>query len=307
MANIQVLLSTYNGEKFLLQQLDSIVKQKNHKISLLVRDDGSTDSTMMILQNYQMNNPSLIMDVYAGKNVGVYQSFMDLVAKSSSTCDFYAFSDQDDVWLPQKMNRAVEHIGHTKHAEMYCSSYIPTDEDLKPLSIGRMFDLVPSFQNSIVENIAIGCSIVYTKSFRSRLLESIDAKVSIHDWWCYQIATAFGVMVYDNYPTLLYRQHASNAIGAKKSELEKWISRAKRYSRWTKDVRNHAVELLRIYGKDLPPGSKKILNEFLDYNDTNIFNVILAVRLLINRGIVRQTRIDNFLIKLLILTHAFRN
>ena len=125
METVQVLMSTYNGEKYIREQLNSIINQTYPSIKILVRDDGSSDGTIEILEEYAAKYDN--MAYYAGKNLGVIQSFLQLLKDSDDSSAYYAFSDQDDVWLPEKIEKAVEMIENNKEVEqpiLYCVIHI---------------------------------------------------------------------------------------------------------------------------------------------------------------------------------------
>ena len=108
MEKVQILMSTYYGEKYLREQLDSIIKQTYPLINILIRDDGSSDGTLSILKEYAGKYDHVTY--YEGENIGVIQSFLQLLKESDANVNYYAFADQDDVWLPEKIVRAVEKL-----------------------------------------------------------------------------------------------------------------------------------------------------------------------------------------------------
>ena len=146
---IAVLLSSYNGEQFIKEQIDSVLNQKECKVSLLVRDDGSTDNTIKILENY-VNKGNL--NYYCGKNLKPAKSFLDLV-KHSPECEFYAFCDQDDVWEEDKLISAINQIGDTSTPTCYHSAYMMVDKDLNEIGIGGNDYVSDTIYKSIIRNI----------------------------------------------------------------------------------------------------------------------------------------------------------
>ena len=126
-------MSTYNGEKYIRMQLDSILGQTYENLCLLIRDDGSTDRTVSILEEYAKRDNRITY--YTGKNIGVIQSFLELLRNSSEEAGYYAFADQDDVWLPEKIGRAVEKIEAVQEPALYCSETYLTDEELNIVKV----------------------------------------------------------------------------------------------------------------------------------------------------------------------------
>ena len=212
-------MSTYNGEKYIRMQLDSIRNQTYENIRVLIRDDGSTDQTVSILEEYAKKDGRITY--YRGKNIGVIQSFLELLKNSSDEAAFYAFSDQDDVWLPEKIERAVEKIKDTKEPALYCSETYLTDGELNVLHKDAKMAR-PSFGNALVQNICTGCTAVINRRLRNLVKETNPQKIVMHDWWLYLSATAFGKVYYDEEAYIKYRQHGDNRYGAKTSRWQVW-------------------------------------------------------------------------------------
>lgn len=215
---IQILMSTYNGDQYIRTQLDSIVAQNIEEKELLIRDDGSTDGTVEIIQEYVKKNSWI--QYYAGSNIGVQKSFFDLLRKADSNADYIAFADQDDEWLPDKLNRAIE-ILENKYQQspaLYCSDKIIVNEELEEVrvTVKRTVRKI-SFGNALVQNICTGCTAVVNHPLMQILQENIPQnldRVIMHDWWLYLTASCFGKVYYDQDAYIRYRQHGSNASGA---------------------------------------------------------------------------------------------
>ena len=142
---VQILMSTYNGERYLAEQLDSIFRQTWPNIEVLVRDDGSKDATLEILNEYQKKHANLY--VFPGTNEGLTRSFLELIQKCDA--DYVAFSDQDDYWLENKIEVAVERLAEFDGPALYCSNQILVDQDLNRLPEGEIPDAVPGFGNAL--------------------------------------------------------------------------------------------------------------------------------------------------------------
>ncbi len=233
--HVQVLLSTYNGEKYLRAQLDSVLGQDHPSVSLLVRDDGSTDGTVGILGEYAERHANV--QYYVGENLGVIGSFFDLVGRADAASTYYAFADQDDVWLEGKLSRAASVLGEmcgegSGEAPMalYCGKELLVDESLNPLAVSiRQGGKRPSFGNALVENIATGATCVFNQRLLLAVREHVPEFTVMHDWWFYLTAACFGRVYYDETPYLLYRQHGGNVLGSRSNYLDEFRIRFKRF------------------------------------------------------------------------------
>jgi glycosyltransferase involved in cell wall biosynthesis len=214
---ITILLSTYQGERFLDEQLSSIAKQSYDDWKLMWRDDGSSDETIDYMEAFSIQNPGRVIPVDAtAGNLGAAESFMYLLAKAPED-GFFAFCDQDDVWLPEKLSRSIDALCEVSNdiPAIYCTRQYLVDKNLKPIGYSQKPKRPPSFRNALVQNIATGCTIVMNAQARSVILSARMPKNSMHDWWAYLAVTAAGgKIIFDNEPSLLYRQHDANTIGS---------------------------------------------------------------------------------------------
>lgn len=252
MERVQVLMSTYNGEKYLVNQIDSILNQKDVDVRLLIRDDGSQDGTVDILKDYSGKYDNICW--YQGKNVGSQKSFFDLLANASLECRYFAFSDQDDYWLPEKLVRSVEMIRNLEKKKseqpiLYGSKVIYASENLE---MQEKFEYKnkrpPGFGNALVENIFMGCTEVFNFSLLE-LVRMHRPKHNIwHDWWLYLSAACFGEVIYDNAAFILYRQHDNNQVGMKNSWSGRWKNRMKNFKKLRGSISKQAYEFIEAYG-----------------------------------------------------------
>ncbi len=247
---IIVLMSAYNGEAYIRQQIDSVLNQDiDAQLQLLVRDDGSTDSTQAILENYQNSGK---LRWYAGENLGPARSFWQLLQKAPEA-DYYAFCDQDDVWLPEKLSRAVAQLQDEK-AMLYCSAFIAVDAQLNPIGYHHSpLNRYTDYAHSLIYSTAAGCTFVFTHAAREAAV-AYDMDVHppiIHDWLLHKIVTITGgKMIFDPVGSIYYRQHGNNTIGAQKSGLQGLAVRVKRFlSGGSRGVRSECAKaLLEVYG-----------------------------------------------------------
>lgn len=207
---IQILLSTYNGERFLTQQLDSLLAQDYPDFTIVIRDDGSSDKTCDILSEYQSKHSNIT--VIFADNIGVTGSYFELVKHASG--DFYALCDQDDIWLPGKLRRGLDMISKCSDPafSLYCSALQYVDSGLQYLGASKP----PRYQcleNAVMENIASGCTVVFGEKLRQLFLEADPCEMHMHDWWLYLLASAFGDVVFDSEYQVLYRRHENTVTG----------------------------------------------------------------------------------------------
>lgn len=214
-------MSTYNGEKYLAEQLQSIEDQTHKNWRLVISDDGSSDNTLAISRQFQQKWGKDRLEIRQGPKNGYSQNFLSMACDTTIRADFYAFSDQDDVWLADKLERALAYFDEYNSSELpraYGSRTQIVDETLKPLGLSPLFSLPRSFRNALVQSIAGGNTQVFNQATKYLLEQAGPQEVVSHDWWLYQIVKgAGGIFYYNPYPTLLYRQHANALVGANSS------------------------------------------------------------------------------------------
>ncbi|RYG92632.1 glycosyltransferase [Loktanella sp. IMCC34160] len=216
---IVILMATYDGAPHLAEQLNSIAAQTYENWSLLVGDDGSNDGTLDLLEAFGKRGHKL--SVIKGPGEGSTANFMALLqaAAEQEKGGCIAFCDQDDVWLPDKLERAVERLRAVAQdvPALYCSRSWVTDAELGNCKLSVAWSRPLGFRNAIVQNVAAGNTIVLNPTGSHLVLQEskVAGVVVVHDWWIYQIISgAGGRLIYDDLPTLLYRQHGRNVIGA---------------------------------------------------------------------------------------------
>ena len=233
MARIQVLLATLNGASFLEQQLDSISSQTAGEIDVLASDDGSTDRTLEILAARKSQWNKGAFEIVTGPGRGFAQNFRSLVERSDDSSEYFAFSDQDDVWMPEKLEQAVRFLARYKTKPcVFSSASILIDETGTEIGTPSSCRRGPGFRHAILQNIAGGNTMVMNREAFNLLRKTSHqiGKLS-HDHWLYIIVTAVGGhFEHSETPTLFYRQHANNAIGIKRgSFFKKHMWRLNRY------------------------------------------------------------------------------
>ena len=229
---INILLSTFNGEKYLHQQLDSIFNQTYQNFILCIRDDGSTDSTPSLLKNYINEHPSyqdriIFLAAHPQQNIGYMNSFWELL-KNCPPADYYAFCDQDDVWLPTKLEDGIAFLQKENYRLplLYFSSFYMCNEDL---SVRHAIDVnYPSLKlaDVLFYTPAYGFSIIINEPLRTLALKTSNTHNLPHDGWLQKLAAAFGKIIYNPNYTAYYRRHNLAVTSSNKnifSLLKNWF------------------------------------------------------------------------------------
>lgn len=219
---VTTLLAVYNGASFLREQLDSLAAQGLPSHGILAGDDGSTDGSVALLKDFAHQMP---VDVIDGPRQGFAPNFLNLI-RYAPAGQYLALCDQDDVWLSGKLTRALEALSRQTGPALYCSRrWIwdgSRDDGDTPHRASRNYESPPGFGNALVENIAPGNTIVLNPAAAelARAAVAFADGIFAHDWWLYQIVTgAGGRAIFDPEPTLLYRQHGGNVLGAGETRL----------------------------------------------------------------------------------------
>jgi glycosyltransferase involved in cell wall biosynthesis len=222
---VVILLCTFNGAQFLVEQLDSLEAQTHQNWAVIVSDDGSADQTLEILQQYQVKWPFGKLTIRKGPQKGFCQNFLSLVCDPEIEADYYAFCDQDDVWLPEKLSVALKNIIINQDSEipyLYCGRTKYVTDKLKACGMSPKFVFPPSFRNALVQSIAGGNTMVFNLAAKLLITKVGVVDVPLHDWWIYQLVTGVnGDVFYDPVPQVLYRQHKFTLVGANISFFSK--------------------------------------------------------------------------------------
>lgn len=271
-------MSTYNGEKYIKEQLDSILSQ-TIPVSIYVRDDGSSDSTKEILESYSQKG---LLQWYSGENLGPGKSFFDLVLKAPYA-DYYAFADQDDVWDNNKIDTGIKKLAQlpANVPALYCSAFTPVDANLRLIVCNEPPKRkILSLGNALLENIAPGCTYIFNRKALEEFRKYKMEYITIHDWDLYRIVMALGGnVVYDDEPHILYRQHGNNAIGFQSRGLHHWRARFKRFfSGKNRNTRYRtACNIKECFCDILPDQNKNIILLLTDYQKSLSNRLCLAM------------------------------
>lgn len=262
---VEVLMSTYNGERFLKEQIDSILNQEDVEITLMIRDDGSTDGTINIINEVVKQNNNVTM--YKGENLGPARSFMDLIYNSNEA-DYYAFADQDDVWDSKKIISAINKMkGKENEPTLYISALQVVDENLNEIEFRKVQGNF-CLEGEMVKNFATGCTQVFNNNLRNLLKKHKPEFIVMHDSWITRVCYAVGGnVIIDENSYIKYRQHEKNLIGYKDAKLKKIKKQYK--MAFKRNIRMRAQiarELKSGYPEEITIEANQLANNLINYN-----------------------------------------
>lgn len=290
---IRVYLCTYNGARFIGEQLESLARQTCQDFDLLVSDDGSRDDTLQIVESFRGRVGQGIF-IQQGPKRGSAANFLATLASDDCGHDHYAFCDQDDIWENDKLERALawfKTIAEDKPA-LYGARVRIVDQDNKALGLSALPRKQLTFANALVQNFTGGNAMVFNRAAHTQIRQSLNGLnleiIPVHDWWAYLIISGTGGIVYcDDYASLRYRQHDGNVIGA----LTGWKAFT---NRWNRLYGEHArrwntrnVEALSQHMELLTEESRKLLQHFRIGRDTALTQRLAYA--LFGKEVYRQT------------------
>ena len=297
-----VLMSTYNGEQYIRQQLDSLLKQDLRPDKIIIRDDGSKDDTVNLLEEYSSEHS--FISYYCGVNKGPGKSFWELICNCEDA-DYYALCDQDDVWFADKLSTAISTLSTEDNSIplLYCSRYTLTDTDLNPNNseVSSLYDF-SDFQHSLIYHTSPGCTFVFNHAARNilKMYDPDSQYFVIHDAIIHKVVTMFGKMILDKSSHMYYRQHNNNQIGMTADKFKTLAGRIRRFVDGS--IRNYrsntAKSLLSVYGGLITDDKRELLNIVANYAE----NSDLKRAFLENDGFKSHTINDLFL-KILVLVN----
>ena len=298
---VVVLLSTYNGEKYLREQLNSLINQSYKDVDILVRDDGSSDSTKKILDEYKNAGK---LDWYAGENLGASMSFWHLLHHCHDA-DYYAFCDQDDVWDKDKLQIAINKLNKEDNSIplLYCSDVRVVDSKLNLLSEHMVAPMPVDYPHALIRNLAPGCTFVFNNAAKL-ILSQYDVKlgVELHDWLTYQIVLCFGKVYYDLESHLSYRQHQENVIGDIRKGRKQKLKKAKSFlwGEMKNSRQKNALKLEQAFGNKMSNENLRITEKFAHYLENKEFK-----KALLKSDEIRFSGTEYLFFKLLVMLKRF--
>lgn len=264
-----ILLSTYNGEKYLSEFLDSVMNQTFSNIELFVRDDGSSDETVNILKKYQKkySNIKLILD---NQNLGYPECFYYLTNHVPHDGNYYFFADQDDVWKVDKVERAISELEKYSDDDIvaYYAGYNICDSELNV--VGKSRDRVRDihFKDSLFEVCGLEFTMAITRGSLLFLNQHLPLKAKARGTWMSMLFSSFGTVIYDNYLCAFYRRHKTAVTSNKLSGIGLWKWRIKHFFQ-NDNFCNYQIILNDFYDvcfNELCDNDKRILNVFIGKN-----------------------------------------
>lgn len=292
---VAVVCCYFDGQTFIEEQLNSIFNQSIRSVHVFLSDDKSDNPFDIKKLRLGKKNQSRISVNINSQNLGYTDNFLKTLAKINDEFEYYSFSDQDDIWSKDKLQRALNALEHIppEIPALYCGRTEIFDAKCENnLGLSPLFLKPPSFSNAIVQNIGGGNTMVFNRSAKDLIIKSTSiAKVVSHDWWCYQIISgAGGSVVYDPEPLLKYRQHNNNTIGSNKS----WAARLNRifslldgeYQSWN----NINVAALEANSHLLTTKNQKILINFIEARRSSLIRRFVLFK---KSSIYRQTLSGN--------------
>ena len=293
---VAILMSTYNGERYLTEQVDSLLSQTYENIEIYIRDDGSKDRTVEIIKKYQEKNTNI--KLIEGKNLGFMDSFFELL-KACDNADYYAYCDQDDVWMEDKIERAVKFLEKTDQNKpvLYFSNSDYYDTEMNFLATAEK-NKIYSFRNSLVECVTQGMTMVINNFTRETIIKNKPENCLYHDWWTYMICSGFGEIIYDDKSLVKYRRHNKSVTVEGKNPFELFIFRIKKFivGDSLKQIKKQWKEYERFYYKELSEENKKLLKLF-----THKYNFFIALRKTFYPKRFRRKMVDELSVRILFL------
>lgn len=291
-------MSTYNGDKFLNEQLDSIIKQSYQNWKLFIRDDGSKDRTIEIIKEYTSIDPRIIyLSEISEENLGVKQSFLSLLLSVESR--YYFFCDQDDVWLSNKIEDTIKFLKENEDEKTPICVHTDLEivneflETIHPSMIdSQNLNRKDELRELIVQNSVTGCTMAINNSLKKLILKQPDVRnILMHDWWIALVASSFGKTLLLDKTTILYRQHGNNEVGA-----QSIISKVKKGYNLNSIVLSivdtfvQAEELLKLYSDTLSLDKRNEIHFYLSIlsDDSNLIHKVKWFRFFRKKGLMKN-------------------
>lgn len=282
---VDILLATYQGGRFLDEQLASLIEQTYSPIRILIRDDGSNDQTPTIIQKWRADYPDRIQVLPTTERLGVKGNFSTLM--ESCTAPYVMFSDQDDHWLPDKVEKSLALI---KKMEKVYGSDIPlavhTDlkvvgQDLNELSssfwkYSRLNPTIASFNRLLAQNVVTGCTLLINRPLL-KLAAPVPKEAVMHDWWIAMAASCFGYIESLNESTMLYRQHENNDTGAQPYRLGFHLKNFSKLAKRPNGTYSQAAQFLSRYQKLLAEDKRQMLKTYCELANASFFKKLSSV------------------------------
>lgn len=266
---VNVLLSAYNGERFIEEQIKSVMEQTGIDVDLYLRDDGSSDLTPSILDKYATIES---IHILRESNCGVNDSFWKLL-KTSRKADYYAFCDQDDRWMPEKLSKAVEKLSKIEGPGLYIGNVILADENMKPLSLKPKLMNPADFspERCVVPHgdRVLGCTMVWNNALQQVILDRNLNVYYAHDQHLWFIAAMVGQVIFDSTPYMYYRQHSNNVAAAMTYQ-----GKIRQYRKKLKTAKNRFFETDNKKSRDIEMRNREMLERCSDLISNELIQLL---------------------------------
>lgn len=265
---VNILMSTYNGQQFLVEQIRSIQEQTFQDWTLLIRDDGSTDQTREIIEEFEKKDSRIrFIEKDTHKNLGVIKSFHQLLRYEKA--DYYFFSDQDDVWLPDKLEVSLQEarLYQTDQPLMVYMDLTVVNQDLQVMTESMIRSQSHHANTELVQELTENTVTGGVAMINHALAElwSGTEDILMHDWYLALLASALGKLVFIDKPGELYRQHADNVLGARtfSKRLKKWIRPHILFKVYWDLIKNSQKQASFLLDKPLSPTDRELVQAFV--------------------------------------------
>lgn len=301
---VLVLMSTYNGEKYITEQIESIENQKlDIPLNILVRDDGSKDNTVNILK--KLNKKYKNIKVLQEENIGCNASFFKLF-KIANGYKYYAISDQDDIWLKDKLQRGINKIRNENVDKpvLYgsCSYIMDNEGNITGTTQKKARDI--TLNNTIIQNFVPGHSQIMNNSLLQLLKNDLDySKIYVYDFWITNIALLYGKLIFDNKPSTKYRIHNLNTVGYGKSKTG-WIKeRIKRFKKGDGSLISSQINYFyNLNNEKIPENTKNEIEQYLKLSK----NYLSRLKFITKTSFYRQKKFETLLFKIAYLLGKYK-
>jgi len=292
--HIAILMTTYNGSAYLEEQLNSFEKQSHLDWSLWASDDGSVDSTKSLINEFSNTQKEKNIQIFDGPKKGFAANFLSLVCNPGLKADAYAYSDQDDIWFDDKLERAEKFLSSVPSnvPALYCSRTQYVDLNNHPIGFSVPYSRPAIFKNALIQNIASGNTMVFNEAARRLLLEAgPNLDIELHDWWTYiLVAGSGGKVFFDHCPSVRYRQHPNNLWGMNTSFKAQIMRVKKLFSGRFQSWNERHITALNTNMHLLTSINQKICQQFSHARKQSIIPRLIGLR---KSGVYRQTTMNN--------------
>jgi len=291
---VAILLGTCQGQRHLAAQLDSFAAQTHSNWVVWASDDGSQDDTRAILEAHKEEWGRNRLFTSTGPAKGFAANFLSLACKAIIAADYYAYSDQDDIWEADKLERAIACLKAVPCdvPALYCARTRLVDVDNNDIGLSPLFTRPPCFANALMQNIGGGNTMMFNDAARA-LLQKVgeDIDVITHDWWTYMVVSGCGGKVfYDAHPSVRYRQHDSNLVGMNSSWSARLVRLRMLWRGVLRDWNDRNIAALGRLRSSLTPENREILDRVAEARNSSLLRRLIGLQ---RSGVYRQTLLGN--------------